>query len=75
MSSENKEIIIQKLRMSSENKEIIIKKLREYSSMLELIRTVANITIFDTDSIEYVESEISMMWHQIRHLTHIIPIV
>ena len=54
--------------MSLENKEKIILKLREFSSMLDLICNVANITIFDTDSIEYVESEISMMWHQIRHL-------
>ena len=54
--------------MLSEKKEIIIRELREFSSMLDLICNVANITIFDTDSIEYVESEISMMWHQIRHL-------
>ena len=54
--------------MSSENKEIIIRKLREFSSMLDLICDVLNITKFNTDSIEYVESEISMIWYQIRHL-------
>ena len=60
--------------MLSENKEIIIRKLREFSSMLELICDVLNITKFDTesddsvDSIKYVESEISNMWYQIRNL-------
>ena len=60
--------------MSSENKEIIIRKLREYSTMLDLVCDVLNITKFDTDSTDYtdsvkfIQSEISMMWYQIRHL-------
>ena len=60
--------------MSLENIENIIRKLREFSSMLDLICDVLNITKFDTDSedsvdsIKYVESEISMMWYQIRNL-------
>ena len=59
--------------MLSENKEII-RKLREFSSMLDLICDVLNITKFDTDSedsmdsIKYVETEISNMWYQIRGL-------
>ena len=60
--------------MSSENKEIIIRKLREFSSMLELICTVVNITKFDTDftdstdSVKFIQSDISLMWHQIRNI-------